>query len=516
MSVPERYEHTTESEWAMQKFGIIFSEDIKDEPTIYFDMDGTLAVWNNMSLKNPSEAMTLEEITENGYFRNLQPIPEMIEKARYLKEECHMNVAILSKAYYHAIEEKTEWLKEHMPFIDTEREVFFVPLEAEKRNFIPTVGLSDVLIDDYNENLNQWYGTALKVITDKNSYRDDIPCFSYDMDNEKFLNFLETARDDRIYEYAQDMDNCEKMLADRYVSEYAEDVREAVENIIMEAIANAPDPVDVIKVINDWRYLDKIVNAVYDGGEISEDTPDDFIRASFDKNGDLMLTFEADSTVGLYSYECIGVKLSYEVKQYLNDKFSDRYQYEQAVLDKVCDDILQKQADKAFAEYDTEPSRIDVDALKKDIAMVRDLLEKCEDIEDLRNLRHNGISEKQISVEDDNGNWEYLSDKDEAFDFKDSVCGICIDEFGDNGAEQIMYFPSTGEIYFDVVDKDIYGQTMGELVSEVSLATVDKAVKQAYEEFYNTDFDSIPVKGTMQTFTKPVSENKPKQIGKEQ
>ena len=126
---------------------------------------------------------------------------------------------------------------------------------------------------------------------------------------------------------APDMDCYENMLADKYVSEYAEDTREAVENIIMEALANAPpDTADVIKLINDWRYLDKIVNVLYDNGEIPEDTPNDFIRASFDKNGDLMFVFETDSTVVLYSYECIGLKLSYEIKQYLNDKFSDRYQ----------------------------------------------------------------------------------------------------------------------------------------------------------------------------------------------
>jgi len=234
MSVPERYSNLTASEWAEQKFGILMPEDIKDNrPTVYIDMDGTLAVWNNKSLKNPNEAMTLDEIMERGYFRNLEPIAEMVEKARFLKEDCGFNVAILSKAYFHAIEEKTEWIKENMPFIDTEHEVFFVPcenIEAKKGNFIPSLGLRDVLIDDYNVNLDEWYGTAIKIITDKNTVRDDLPCFDYNCTNEEFLAVIEMAIEDRVKDFNALYTAEELLDMDEELDEAYEDIMSDLQN----------------------------------------------------------------------------------------------------------------------------------------------------------------------------------------------------------------------------------------------------------------------------------------------
>lgn len=321
MSLPVRYENTTAEEWATQKYGIIFAEDIKDEPTVYFDMDGTLAVWNNMSLKNPSEAMTLDEIMEAGYFRNLAPIPEMIEKVRYLKEDCKMNVAILSKAYFHAIEEKTEWLRENMPFIDVEKEVFFVPCspDTRKQNFIPSVGLCDVLIDDYNVNLDEWHGTPIKVITDKNSVRKDIMCFSYDMDNESFLEAIENARDMRVTAYAEDMD-IHANKPNYYIEANEEIVREKTEDVLMEALANADVSESVWSVINRPSVLDDLCDAFGDGEFDLNELPDDIVYADLDVNHNLYITFEADSSVGAYSYESIGIKLSPEVRSYLADR----------------------------------------------------------------------------------------------------------------------------------------------------------------------------------------------------
>lgn len=130
-------------------------------PIIYFDMDGTLAKFN----KNAP----MEEVFSPDYFRNLEPQREMVWLAKKLYDQ-GFDVRILSKSCYSAIQEKYEWLQEHMPFIEKQN-IYFVPLDADKNNFVPAVKPVDVLIDDYWKNLtpDKWHGTAIKCVTDINT-----------------------------------------------------------------------------------------------------------------------------------------------------------------------------------------------------------------------------------------------------------------------------------------------------------------------------------------------------------
>lgn len=140
--------------------GLLFTKEDEDKkPRIYFDMDGTLAVFN----KNA----TMEEVFTPGYFRNLAPISEMVDFARELIEAGY-DVNILSGACFTAIQEKIEWLQEFMPFVSPEKYTF-VPVDADKSEFIPDAEHS-VLIDDYNKNLDEWKGLAVKCKTNINNY----------------------------------------------------------------------------------------------------------------------------------------------------------------------------------------------------------------------------------------------------------------------------------------------------------------------------------------------------------
>lgn len=139
--------------------GLTFTKEVSEKPRVYFDMDGTLAVFN----KNA----TMEEVFSPGYFRKLEPIKETVELAEELVERGY-DVNILSGSCYTALQEKIEWLREHMPFITPDHYVF-VPVDADKSRFIPDPKHS-VLIDDYNKNLDAWKGLALKCKTDINNH----------------------------------------------------------------------------------------------------------------------------------------------------------------------------------------------------------------------------------------------------------------------------------------------------------------------------------------------------------
>lgn len=137
------------------------------QPTVYFDMDGTLCKFN----KNA----TMEEVFSPGYFRELDPFPNMILLAEELQNMGY-RVCILSKSSYSAISEKEEWLKEWMPFIPEEN-IYFVPLERDKEEFVNTSSPLNVLIDDYWKNIQPevWHHGVVKCVNDINSPDLSIP-----------------------------------------------------------------------------------------------------------------------------------------------------------------------------------------------------------------------------------------------------------------------------------------------------------------------------------------------------
>ena len=158
----KKYEQYSYDDWCNAKQG---HHEKSDKPSVYFDMDGTLAYWNN--------GKDLEEILNpaNHYFRDLEPHPAMIELAKKLQED-GADVCIISAADRNLIKSKWEWLEEHMPFIPKEN-ICFCPIGADKSQFVKGNAEKSILIDDYKKNLEIWKGTPIKAINTVNSYQKD-------------------------------------------------------------------------------------------------------------------------------------------------------------------------------------------------------------------------------------------------------------------------------------------------------------------------------------------------------
>jgi len=122
---------------------------------IFFDMDGVLATWN--------AAASIEEVASPGYFSSLKPMENVCECCNYLCQNKDVVVYILSSAFNdnHSIKEKIVWAMKHT-LIDVER-MIFVPYGSSKNTVLADCYETDVLIDDYTRNLEEWHGKAIKL-----------------------------------------------------------------------------------------------------------------------------------------------------------------------------------------------------------------------------------------------------------------------------------------------------------------------------------------------------------------
>ena len=115
-----------------------------EQPIVYVDMDGTLARW---------EAVDVKETFRRGYYAGRTPEPEMVHLIRMLKAR-GVDVRILSCAYAngYAAPEKNRWL-DVQGLSDIPR--IFVPYGEDKADYIPRFS-GAILIDDYSPNLFAW------------------------------------------------------------------------------------------------------------------------------------------------------------------------------------------------------------------------------------------------------------------------------------------------------------------------------------------------------------------------
>lgn len=132
---------------------------------LYVDMDGTLARFHD-------EVKCLERMYEKEFFLNLKPFWSIVNAIEYLASEGEVEVYILSSCVSDLCrEEKRKWLKEYLPHIPECRYIL-VPVGCNKSLYIGhPITEDDVLLDDYNRNLEEWQaagGRSIKLVNNIN------------------------------------------------------------------------------------------------------------------------------------------------------------------------------------------------------------------------------------------------------------------------------------------------------------------------------------------------------------
>lgn len=149
---------------------------------IYIDMDGVIVKYERAAYQGDDPQFLRPGL---HYFRHLNPDVRMIHVVKRLQEETNHRINILTCVYNQGsmfleqANDKKEWLDEHCPFLQTDKQLMVV--SSEKRLLVEFIKATDgkrriaghiltaddILIDDYNNNLWDWQnsgGTAVKYI----------------------------------------------------------------------------------------------------------------------------------------------------------------------------------------------------------------------------------------------------------------------------------------------------------------------------------------------------------------
>ena len=150
----------------MKELKKTFADNSAGAKRVFIDMDGVLCEYR-------TEA-TIEDYESEGYFSSLAPRPAMIDAVKNLVSSGNAEVFVLSsvvpKTKERAVSEKNEWLDRYLPDIDREHRIFPV-CGSSKAEAAGVSGRSDILLDDYSENLRGWSaagGSAFKIINEIN------------------------------------------------------------------------------------------------------------------------------------------------------------------------------------------------------------------------------------------------------------------------------------------------------------------------------------------------------------
>jgi hypothetical protein len=170
---------------------------------LYVDMDGTIAVFNQVS--------RIETLYQQGYFLNLEPMSRVLGAVRLIAErnpniEVNILSAYLSDSQY-AYTEKSLWLDKHLPEVSPERRVL-VPFGTDKSMAIQGgLQAGDYLLDDYTKNLASWNpAQGIKLLNginhtrgtwQGNRIRHDKPPHVLARDIARIVELGEAIRDDK-------------------------------------------------------------------------------------------------------------------------------------------------------------------------------------------------------------------------------------------------------------------------------------------------------------------------------
>ncbi|WP_419212876.1 5' nucleotidase, NT5C type [Maribacter sp. X9] len=97
--------------------------------------------------------------TRRGFFRALKPIADSQEVLAKLAEKYEIYIASAAMQFPNSLEEKSEWLDEHFPFIPWQNRILCGHKHILK---------GDVLIDDRSYNLASFEGRSLQFTSPHN------------------------------------------------------------------------------------------------------------------------------------------------------------------------------------------------------------------------------------------------------------------------------------------------------------------------------------------------------------
>lgn len=150
-------------------------------------MDGVLAVWENCSI---------EETFKPGFFRSREPMHNVVGAVKSFLKNDNFDVYVLSSTYTdnHSAAEKAEW-NAMFTSIPKENQIY-IPYGKDKCEGL-NITVSDILIDDFTENLRKWPGTAIKLYNGINGTKgswNGFSCHSNMTPELLYLQILAIAR----------------------------------------------------------------------------------------------------------------------------------------------------------------------------------------------------------------------------------------------------------------------------------------------------------------------------------
>lgn len=174
--------------------------------TYWFDMDGCIACYDRDGYIAPEQGPAPYQDTTQHYFLERTPDERLIRVLKELNQRRPGQIRILTTVsdqgnlFLHQIRDKQAWLAKYCPFLNLQTQ--FLPAFSNKRNLLSLLFQSDhdilrsqdILIDDYNPNLEQWQkagGIPIKYCNGINSPKTGTGIkLTADMTDEEILDLL--------------------------------------------------------------------------------------------------------------------------------------------------------------------------------------------------------------------------------------------------------------------------------------------------------------------------------------
>lgn len=197
--------------------GISYLEKEPFKKRIFFDMDGTLFLWQyklqeSFVMPNgeilPKGTPVTDELWNNPtthYYAHIPPYEELVDFVNdELLNRDDVEVFILSKSPSFAIKDKLDSINKYLPNVPKDHIILCPYGEYSKTNFLDKVTENDFLFDDFSPNLREWQsngGQAVNVLNTHNKV-DELAYNINVFDSESIRNFFE----EHIFEKEQEIE----------------------------------------------------------------------------------------------------------------------------------------------------------------------------------------------------------------------------------------------------------------------------------------------------------------------